>query len=70
MQKSTQSRSDFVNKPAETGQKDTKLNIIAKTSSPKITRDEEIHKISKMSLGIRPLSMGVPLPRYATPILF
>ena len=30
--------------------------------------DKEIYKILKRSLGIRPLSMGVPLPGYAAPI--
>ena len=30
--------------------------------------NKEIYKISKRSLGIRPLSMGVPLPGYAAPM--
>ena len=30
--------------------------------------DKEIQKIPKRSLGIRPLSMGAPLPGYAAPM--
>ena len=38
------------------------------STRPKITMDKEIYKISKRSLRIRPLSMGVKLPGYAAPM--